>query len=214
MGITHISGTALALSPPHLQHEQSWELWEAGWGNKAKPRVCLHSRNGEWDRAEAPLQLWVLGCCEWGCCEWARIPGCSLWPQATACSPLFPILLAGALCRQQCYFTCCTMSAASLPPGACLEQSQSLAWVQIPPFWVAGASPWSVWLNSLCLPSCPQLSPPTCLCVSSSQVLDIFEQPGGLSAQLSPLHCLSAPPPLPLHHSFCPAGHAALWGQV
>lgn len=65
-----------------------------------------------------------------------------------------------------------------------------------------------------CLVLRSSLSFPTCLCPSSSQVLDIFEQPGGLSAQLSPLHCLSAPPPLPLHHSFCPAGHAALWGQV
>ena len=46
------------------------------------------------------------------------------------------------------------------------------------------------------------------------QVLELPEQPGGIPAELSALHCLAAAAALPLHHHLLPPGDAALWGEV
>lgn len=46
------------------------------------------------------------------------------------------------------------------------------------------------------------------------QVLDVAEQPGGIAAQLRPLHRLAAAPALPLPRHLRPAGRAALRGPV
>lgn len=46
------------------------------------------------------------------------------------------------------------------------------------------------------------------------QVLELPEQPGGVPAELSALHCLAAAAAFPLHHHLLPPGDAALWGEV
>lgn len=46
------------------------------------------------------------------------------------------------------------------------------------------------------------------------QVLELLEQPRGILAEFSALHCLLAAAPLPLHHHLLPPGDAAVWREV